>query len=68
MGKEQLKNMTKTVNNIIALSSDPFVGEAFKSLILAINCRPILVNSYQELMSIIEEKDIGLEITLKKLV
>jgi len=58
LGKEQLKNMTKTVNNIIALSSDPFVGEAFKSLILAINCRPILVNNYQELISIIEEKDI----------
>ena len=49
--------MIKNYNNIIALSSDSFVSEAFKSLILAINCRPIIVNNYQELILAIEKED-----------
>jgi DNA-binding response OmpR family regulator len=49
--------MIKNYNNIIVLSSDPFVSEAFKSLILAISCRPILVNNYQELILAIETED-----------
>ena len=50
--------MTKIANNIIAISSDPFVEEAFKSLITAIGCRAILMNNYQELISIIENNDV----------
>ena len=38
--------MQKEIFNIIGFSADPIINAAFKSLITAIKCKPIIINDY----------------------
>jgi two-component system, OmpR family, response regulator MtrA len=41
--------MKRDIFDIIVCSADPIIAEAFKSIIVAINCRPVLLKDYSEI-------------------
>ena len=50
--------MKKPFFNIICSSADSVMNEALKSLIMAINCNPILLDSYEKIVEKIRKKEI----------
>jgi hypothetical protein len=50
--------MKKPLFNIICSSADSVMNEALKSLIMAINCNPILLDSYEKIVEKIRKKEI----------
>ena len=50
--------MKKPLFNIICCSTDSAVNGALKSLITAINCNPILIDSYETIVEKIRKEEI----------
>ena len=50
--------MKKSFFNIIVCSADSTIKEALKSLILAISCNPIVLDSYEKILEKLYKKDI----------
>ena len=44
--------------NIICCSADSIINEALKSLIIALNCNPIALDSYEKILNKLQKKDI----------
>ena len=50
--------MKKPFFNIICCSADSIINEALKSLIIALNCNPIALDSYEKILNKLQKKDI----------
>ena len=50
--------MNKPFFNIICCSADSIINEALKSLIMVINCNPILLDSYESIVEKIKKEEI----------